>query len=90
MTPKQQRDFLRRFGPPETWMISAEEIEAVMLAGPCRHFEPRLMDCQRGCLPAALTERQMARLAERLGCSVEDAAAVGESLTRKDGIGWRP
>jgi hypothetical protein len=76
------RDMLERFGPVDEWLLSAEEIERVMLDGPCRHLIQQFGDC-RECMPAELTRLQIAILARRLGCSDEDATAVGDKLTRE-------
>lgn len=73
---------LRQFGPPDDWMLSVEDIERIMLTGPCRHLLARVGDCST-CLPSALTARQLSILAERLGCTPEDAAEVGDTLVRQ-------
>lgn len=79
---KNLGDLLALVGPPEQWMIPVEDIERIMVNGRCRHLLPTIEDCQP-CFVDALTERQFAIMAERLGCTPEDAAAVGESLARK-------
>lgn len=72
---------LRDFGPPEQWLIPTEDIKQIILTVPCSHGHPRIDAC-RECFVPALMERQLAILAERLGCTLEDATAVGEQLTR--------
>ncbi len=76
-------DLLKRVGPPEEWMISEDDILHVMLSGPCEHLIVPLDRC-RECFVAALVRRQMAVLAERLGCTPDVAADVAESLVRKE------
>ncbi len=76
-------------GPPEAWVIPAEDIERIMVNGRCRHLLPTIEDCQE-CFVNALLERQIAIVAEKIGCSPEDAAAVGESLARKHREERRP
>lgn len=75
-------DLLKRVGPPEQWMLSEDDILHVMLSGPCEHLIVPLDRC-RECFVAALTRRQMAALAQRLGCSAEDADEVADRLVRE-------
>lgn len=79
MNRRQNQEFFRRFGPPEAWVLSVDEIEKVITTATCRHLLPRIDDC-RECFPAALLRRQMTLLAERVGCSPEDALAVSKTL----------
>lgn len=79
---------LQKFGPPETWLIPAAEIEAIMTTQTCAH-DLGPIDACRECLIPALVRRQMAILAERLGCAPEEAAAVGERLVPRHTEGRR-
>jgi hypothetical protein len=79
----KHKDLLTRLGPPEGWMLSEDDILHVMLSGPCEHLIVPLDRC-RECFVAALVRRQMAVLAQRLGCPPDVADDVAESLVRKD------
>jgi hypothetical protein len=80
-------DFIRDFGaPPEDLVIPADDIEHILTTGHCVHLLPSLKDCQP-CLVGALFERQIALLAERVGCTPEDAAAIGASARAKQEAG---
>lgn len=73
---------LRDLGPVDEWLIPAADIEVVMLTGRCHHGKP-MIDACRTCFVDALFRRQMEILAERLGCSAEDAKDVAHALIRK-------
>lgn len=76
---RKPADLLKRLGPPKTWLISVEDIEREITAGPCRHLIPQVGDCKECCVEMLL-RRQMASLAQRLGCSADDAESVSDSL----------
>ena len=77
-----------RFGDPQTWVIPADDIERIMTHGVCIHTLSSIEECE-DCFTDALFARQMTILAERLGCTPEDATAVGEKMAReqRDRIG---
>ena len=75
-------DLLKRFGPPEAWLLSEDDILHVMLSGPCRHLIAPVDRC-RECFVAALVRRQLSGLAQRLGLGADDADDVAEELVRK-------
>lgn len=79
---KSKVEFFEQFGPPETWVIPGADIERIMTEGVCRHLLPSIEDCEE-CFVSAIAERQFAIFAERLGCTPEDAAAVGKKLAHR-------
>jgi len=70
---------MRRFGPVDSWLLPASDIEHIIRTGACRHGLPDIARC-RDCFTAAMLRRQVTLLAERLGCSPEDADAVSKTL----------
>jgi hypothetical protein len=68
-------DLFDQIGPPEEWLIPADDIAEIMTTGRCSHFLPSIEDC-RPCFVGAMFERQIEILAKRLGCTPEDAHAV--------------
>lgn len=76
---RKQRDLLRKFGPVDSWLIPAKDIETIIMTQTCRHGRSRIDAC-RDCFTGAMLRRQTTILAERLGCSPEDAAVVSRTL----------
>lgn len=71
-----KRDDVQRviadLGPIDSWLLPAEEIERVMLRGPCEHGLKTYENCRR-CLPRELFRRQVELIALKKGCTPEDA-----------------
>lgn len=76
-------DAVREFGPIDDWLITAEDIERIMLTATCSHGILPVDRCMT-CFVGALVARQLAILAERAGCSPDDAAALGAELVRRE------
>jgi hypothetical protein len=64
-------------GPPENWVLPADQIEVVMLSGPCAHGLETTEAC-RTCLPRELFRRQIEMLALKIGCSTVDARSLAD------------
>lgn len=79
MDKHRAAEALRRLGPPDSWVMPAEEIERVMVTATCRHGILPVHACT-DCLTGALLRRQVTLLAERIGCTPEVAQQVSDSL----------
>lgn len=75
---KTVADAMADLGPIDDWLLSVDEIERVIVRGPCEHGKPTFGDCRR-CAPRELFRRQMEVLALRKGCTPEDAQIVANT-----------
>jgi hypothetical protein len=78
MTANNDRDLLRLLRSDEGW-ISAADIEDVIVNDVCWHGCPRVDQCQE-CFTSLLLRRQLAHLAEKIGCAPDTARAIAKSL----------